>query len=73
MLALDSRHGLWDWNAATREIVLDDNFLEILRYAPGERPSVADVWTDSVHPDDLPLVLDVLNRHIVHGDLYDVG
>ena len=72
-LALDnSRHGLWDWNAATKEILLDGNFLEILRYAPHDRPSMTEVWKQSVHPDDLPRVMEVLDRHVVHGELYDV-
>jgi diguanylate cyclase (GGDEF)-like protein/PAS domain S-box-containing protein len=55
-LVLDSsRLGLWDWNPATGELILDERWAEIVGYRPGELdPVTIDTWRRLSHPEDLP-------------------
>lgn len=53
--ALDGANdGLWDITMATGEVYLSARACEILGYAEDELPEVARVWSQLVHPDDLP-------------------
>ena len=73
-LALENaRHGLWDWDVRSGEVVLDANWLEILGYGPDERPGRVETWSDGIHPDDRDRVNEALGHSLGADDvLYDV-
>jgi PAS domain S-box-containing protein len=56
--------GLWDVQIKTGRIYLSPRGCEILGYRPDEIDSLVRVWSDLVHPDDLPLTYERLNAHI---------
>jgi PAS domain S-box-containing protein len=65
--------GLWDWDIASGKTFLDDRWQAMLGYEPGELPQHVSTWEKTLHPDDLPHVMDVLHRHLASDDsLYDV-
>jgi|GEM_PF-960156 PAS domain S-box len=59
-----SNDGLWDVNMVTGGVYLNSRGCEILGYGPDEMEEVARVWSDLVHPDDLPLTNENLQAHI---------
>lgn len=64
-LALDgASDGLWDVQMKTGEVYLSPRGCEILGYTPEELPQVAQVWTQLVHPDDMPRTMERLTAHI---------
>jgi PAS domain S-box-containing protein len=73
-LALENAsQGLWDWNVATGEVVLDERWWRILGHEPGELPSRLESWERTIHEDDRARVSDALARSLASDDvLYDV-
>src|SRR5215471_5909514 len=59
-----SNLGTWDWNIKTGEITFNSRWAEMRGFSPDEvRPHV-DSWSSTVHPDDWPDTLQLLNHHI---------
>lgn len=56
--------GLWDVQMKTGTTYLSPRGCEILGYRPDEACEVATVWSDLLHPDDLPLTIERLQAHI---------
>lgn len=57
--------GLWFLDMETmQDEWLSPKFKTALGYEPDEVPNTAAWWQEKVHPDDLPGVFDLLNRHI---------
>src|SRR5215467_2290436 len=56
--------GLWDWNLVTNEVYLSPRWKEMLGFTDAEIPNSYDAWRELVHPEDLPAVLDTLQRHL---------
>ena len=73
-ISLDNAgQGFWDWNLRDGEIELDDQWLAILGYGPGELPSRVKAWEKTIHPDDIERVRQTLYRHLADDDApYDV-
>ena len=46
--------GLWDWDILDDSVYYSPRWLEMLGYRPGELDSKHQVWSERVHPDDLP-------------------
>ncbi len=66
-LALEaSGDGIWDWNIVTNEIYYSPQYFQMLGYHPDELPHTVDTWTALMHPDDLPWVLELLDRHFAN-------
>jgi PAS domain S-box-containing protein len=64
-LALEgSGDGLWDWNIVTSEAYLSPRWLGMLGYGADELAWHVDTWSQMLHPDDLPKVIDLLNAHL---------
>lgn len=59
-----SNDGLWDVNMKTGEAYINSRGCEILGYKPDEMEEVAKIWSDLVHPEDLPLTNNYLQAHI---------
>ncbi|SDF86981.1 PAS domain S-box protein [Halorientalis regularis] len=64
--------GVWDWNVETGDVTFNDQWAEMLGYAPEEVEDHLDAWERRVHPDDLPEVEATLQRHLDgETDYYD--
>lgn len=59
-----SNDGLWDVDMKTGRVYISPRGCEILGYRPDETDQVAEVWSDLVHPDDLPLTNSNLQAHM---------
>ncbi|WP_367898664.1 PAS domain-containing protein [Leptospira sp. WS58.C1] len=44
--------GIWDYNIITNEHHVDENWLKMLGYRPGEVKPTYEFWNESLHPDD---------------------
>jgi len=66
-LALEIADGIWDWNIVTGEVWLSPRWLETWGYSPGDVGPTLGSWRDLVHPDDLPHVIESVERHIAGG------
>ena len=64
-LALEgSGEGLWDWNIRTGEVYLGPRWLEMLGYGLDDLPGDVSTWERSIHPEDKPWVMELLNAHL---------
>ncbi len=66
--------GIWDWQVQTGEITFNQRWAEIIGYSVEElMPMAFDTWSSKVHPDDLTLATEVLEKHLRDElDLYSV-
>jgi len=63
-----SNEGIWDWNVMTGDAVFSPQWFLMLGYSPGELPSTYETWKSLVHADDLDLVQQKIQEHILHKD-----
>jgi len=56
--------GYWDWNLQTNAFEVSPRWETMLGYAPGEMRVDTANWPNLVHPDDLPLALASIDRHL---------
>ena len=57
--------GLVDLDLVTGEAVLNDRWAAMVGYTLAELlPTTRDTWTELCHPDDLPRVLDLFEKHL---------
>jgi PAS domain S-box-containing protein len=59
-----ANEGLWDWNNETGHVYFNDTWLSMLGYEPGEIEPNVSSWEKLVHPADMPMVMEVLTRHL---------
>lgn len=61
-LAMQSTEGgWWDWNLETGQIILDDNWREILGFVTPDGVAEVPDWQALIQPDDL----DIMRHHVV--------
>lgn len=65
--------GVWDWQVQTGETFFSARWIEMLGYAPDEFALHYDSWVKHIHPDDQPLVMQILQTYL-RGEtkLYEV-
>ncbi|MFZ5450813.1 MAG: PAS domain S-box protein [Thermodesulfobacteriota bacterium] len=64
-LALRSAElGTWDWKVQSGEVIFNDRWAEMLGYTLEEVEPHVRSWEKLVHPDDLPMVREVLGAHL---------
>ncbi len=56
--------GTWDWNIVTGEVVFNQRWAEMLGYTLDELEPHVNTWEKIVHPDDMPEISRVLDRHL---------
>jgi PAS domain S-box-containing protein len=56
--------GMWDWNIRTGELVVNRRWAEMLGYSSDEITPHMDSWEQSIHPEDVERVKDLLTRHV---------
>ncbi len=59
-----SNDGFWDWNVETGEVYFSRRWAEMLGYKQEEVEQHLRTWEKLVHPDDLPEVIRILQRHL---------
>ena len=59
-----SNDGFWDWNIATGEVYFSKRWAEMLGYEQDEIDPHVRSWEKIVHPDDMPHVMEVLQKHL---------
>lgn len=59
-----ANEGLWDWNNETGQVYFSDIWLSMLGYEPGDLEPHVSSWEKLVHPEDMPMVIEALNRHL---------
>ncbi|MBQ4863698.1 response regulator [Pseudoalteromonas sp. MMG013] len=76
-LAVQGSHdGLWDWNIVTGEVYYAPRYRELLGYEGDDFDGFPNLFSSletHLHPTDKDRVIEQLNKHIEHGDSYDVG
>lgn len=64
-LALEGAElGTWDWNVETGEVACNARWAEMVGLEPVETVRDISDWSESIHPEDLPRVMEVLDRHL---------
>lgn len=56
--------GLWDWNTVTNEVFYSKRWKEMIGYEENEILNDISEWEKRVHPEDLELVYERLNKHL---------
>lgn len=59
-----SDQGYWDWNLLTNEFNVSSRFETMLGFMPGELDVRIERWSEIVHPDDLVVAQESINRHL---------
>jgi len=57
-------HGVWEWNVQTSRVLYSTQWKSQLGFADDEIGDMLDEWQKRVHPDDLPLALREIQRHL---------
>jgi len=47
-----TREGVWDWQVPSGRVVHNDQWYQLLGYAPGEIAETVDAFSSLIHPDD---------------------
>jgi len=59
-----SDQGYWDWNVQTQQFEVSARWEEMLGYRAGEMNVSLSNWSNLVHPDDLPVAMASIQRHL---------
>jgi PAS domain S-box-containing protein len=60
----DTLAGFWHWDINTQTIHLSCAYKALLGYDVDEVPNTFESWQKLVHPEDLPLILQSMERHV---------
>ncbi|MEZ5333747.1 MAG: PAS domain S-box protein [Methanolobus sp.] len=64
-LALDGANlGMWDWNLRTNEVMYNERWGEMLGYDAAKIEPSIEAWKNLVHPADMKVVNDTINKHL---------
>ncbi len=62
-----AQDGVWDWNIETDEVFYSTRWKTMLGYEESEIEPHASAWKRLLHPDDLPMAMQVVND-VLHGE-----
>ena len=57
-----SNDGLWEWNTRTDDFYLSERCFTLLGVEPDPQADRLAMWTSRIHPDDLPVIRDLMQR-----------
>lgn len=65
--------GTWEWNVQTGDVTVNERWATMLGYSLAELlPITIDVWSRLMHPDDLTVANELLQKHFSgESDFYD--
>ncbi|MBL8484395.1 MAG: PAS domain S-box protein, partial [Rhodocyclaceae bacterium] len=55
---------IWDWNPQTGQVYLSPTYYAMVGCAPPENPPDFEFFKSTIHPADLPGVLELMDRHM---------
>ncbi|WP_198507139.1 PAS domain-containing protein [Mariprofundus aestuarium] len=61
----NSNEGVWDWNIPTGSVYFSPVWLGMLGYHEGDLKPDVSTWEELLHPDDLSVVMEALNEHLL--------
>lgn len=64
--------GIWDWDITANKVFYSPRWAEILGYKWEELEPVPETFMDSIHPDDKDRILNALEMHLAHREVYDI-
>lgn len=68
-----SNDGWWERDLRTGVVYFSPRWKQLLGYAEDEIPHCFEEWTERVHPDDLQLIVNALQRQIDgHAEVYEI-
>ena len=67
-----SKDGLWDWDITNNRLYFSPRLKELLGYREDEYSESFETWVSNIHSQDYERVLNALNNHLKHGEVYDV-
>lgn len=56
--------GIWDWNISTGEVYFSPRWKEMLGYADHDIENRFEKWLNMIHPDDVAISMDTLQKYI---------
>ncbi|TGM12448.1 PAS domain S-box protein [Leptospira selangorensis] len=56
--------GFWDWNIPNASVIPNERCAEMLGYTLEEFLPTSEFWSSRIHPDDISLIIEGLNKHI---------
>lgn len=56
--------GFWDWDIPSGRVVFSSRWAAMIGYDPSELTGDLGTWSQRVHPDDSPAVMEVLEQHL---------
>ncbi len=59
-----ARLGTWNWNIISGEMEFNARWAEMLGYELHELKGNVDTWKELVHPDDMALIMPILQAHL---------
>lgn len=59
----EASDGLWEWEVDTGHVFFSPQLNKMLGYGPNEMEPVIETWTRNVHPDDLQMVMQVMQDY----------
>ncbi|MBU6451182.1 MAG: PAS domain S-box protein [Cyanobacteria bacterium REEB67] len=62
--------GIWDWDLTTNAVYFSPRWKSLLDYQDHELENHFDTFRSLTHPDDYPLVMDAVHRHMLSRDPY---
>ncbi|MES2837862.1 MAG: PAS domain S-box protein [Bacteroidota bacterium] len=64
-LALEGGNlGLWDWDALTNKLIVNERWLNMLGLNPSKTILTLDFWHSLVHPQDMPILQNLIDNVI---------
>lgn len=60
----EASDGIWEWELATNHVFFSPQLKKMLGYGPDEMLPTLDTWRNNVHPDDVEMVITILQDHI---------
>lgn len=70
-LALESAQvGKWDWNLQTDDVAMNKTWYTKLGYEYNELPQSFETFRSRIHPEDLPRVMEELDKHVKGNSLF---
>ena len=72
-LTLDAvNEGVWDWSIPTGETVFSPSFYTMLGYEPYEFLQNYKSWRSLIHPEDIDLAEEEINKHLKTGEEFSI-
>ena len=67
---VSAKLGAWDWNIQAGKMVFNERWAEIRGYSLDEIEPDVDFWKTGIHPEDMPEVNKLLEKHLAGGSQF---